>query len=337
MKKYVNTFLSLLLSLTMLFAMTSCEKTTNGDVYKVRISCDTVDDSTLTIYLNKFAAEAEKLSGGKLKFEIYTNGSLYKGVAGLEATQSGDLEMCLCALSNYGELSSKIFVLSLPFVFPTNEAVCDAYSGDFGKLAVEDIHNYNLELLSYFVFGGTDMSSNKQVKVPADVKGQKIRVFGLANSSFVENCGGAPTFMSGGEVTQALSTGLINGALTSAESMVERKYYEFQDYVCAIGFERADQMVVMNNTWWQGLPEEIQGYITEAMDSIREEEWQAAMAKEEESRKALSEKGITVYYPTKDEMNLWYKAADSVYDDFRETLGNELVDKAIAFRDSYSN
>lgn len=327
---------ALIISLVMVLCLTACSGGNNGkEIYKVRLSCDTVDDSTLTVYLKKFAEEAEKLSNGQLKFEIYTNGSLYKGVAGLEATQNGDLEMCLCALSNYGELSQKIFLLSLPFVFPTNQAVFDAYSGEFGKLAVEDAHNYNLELLSYFVFGGTDMSSNKQIKVPADVKGQKIRVFGLANSSFIENCGGAPTFMSGGEVTQALSTGLIDGALTGAESMVERKYYEFQNYLCAIGFERADQMVVMNLKWWESLPADVQGYITKAMNTIQQEEWNTAVEQEEKARKTLEEKGMVVYYPTSEEMTLWYETAETVYDEFRKTLGDELVNKAIEFRDSY--
>ena len=336
MKKVIAIFVLLILALS----LSACGNSKNGankETYKVRLSCDTVDDSTLTIYLKKFAEEAEKLSNGKLKFEIYTNGSLYKGVAGLEATQNGDLEMCLCAVSNYGELSQKIFLLSLPFVFPTNEAVYDAYAGDFGKLAVEDAHKFNLELLSYFVFGGTDMSSSKQIKVPSDVKGQKIRVFGLANSSFIENCGGAPTFMSGGEVTQALSTGLIDGALTGAESMVERKYYEFQKYLCAIGFERADQMVVMNYSWWQKLPAEVQGYITSAMEAVREEEWRTAAEKENSARKTLEERGMIVYYPTDDEMKLWYETAEKVYDAFRVTLWDELVDKAIEFRDSYSN
>ena len=330
-------FIALLLTITMALSLAACGAANNKDTYKVRLSCDTVDDSTLTIYLKKFAEEAERLSNGRVQFEIYTNGSLYKGVAGLEATQNGDLEMCLCALSNYGELSQKIFLLSLPFVFPTNQAVYDAYSGDFGKLAVEDAHDYNLELLSYFVFGGTDMSSSKQIKVPDDVKGQKIRVFGLANSSFITNCGGAPTFMSGGEVTQSLSTGLIDGALTGAESMVERKYYEFQDYLCAIGFERADQMVVMNYEWWQKLPAEIQGYISQAMENVREEEWKTAAEQEEAARKTLEEMGMVVYYPTSEEMKLWYDTAEKVYDEFREILGDELVDKAIAFRNSYSN
>ena len=330
-------FIALLLTITMALSLAACGAANNKDTYKVRLSCDTVDDSTLTVYLKKFADEAERLSNGQVQFEIYTNGSLYKGVAGLEATQNGDLEMCLCALSNYGELSQKIFLLSLPFVFPTNQAVYDAYSGDFGKLAVEDAHDYNLELLSYFVFGGTDMSSSKQIKVPDDVKGQKIRVFGLANSSFITNCGGAPTFMSGGEVTQSLSTGLIDGALTGAESMVERKYYEFQDYLCAIGFERADQMVVMNYEWWQKLPVEIQGYIRQAMENVREEEWKTAAEQEEAARKTLEEMGMVVYYPTSEEMKLWYDTAEKVYDEFREILGDELVDKAIAFRNSYSN
>lgn len=326
-----------ILVIAMMVALVGCGAKTKTDVYRVRVSCDTVETSNLTIYLKKFAEEAEKRSGGRLEFDIHTSGSLYKGAAGLEATQMGDLEMCLCSLSNYGELSQKVFVLSLPFVFPTNKAVFEAYTGELGQLAVEDMNNYNLELLSFFVYGGTDLSSNGPVHAPKDLAGQKVRVFGLANASFIEECGAAPAFMSGGEVTQSLSTGLINGALTGAESMVERKYYEFQTDVCALGFERADQMVVMNLEWWSELPEDLKTCITEAMESVRQDAWTAAVESEDAAREKLADYGVNVYYPTDDEMQEWYRVAEGVYDEFREMLGDELVDKAIEFRNAHKS
>ena len=96
-------------------------------------------------------------------------------------------------------------------------------------------------------------------------------------------------------------------------------------------------MVVMNYEWWQKLPAEIQGYISQAMENVREEEWKTAAEQEEAARKTLEEMGMVVYYPTSEEMKLWYDTAEKVYDEFREILGDELVDKAIAFRNSYSN
>lgn len=319
------------------FSLAGCggEEASTDKTYTVRFSTDTVDDSVLTKYVKEFAKEVEKNSNGKIKFKIFTAGTLYKGKAGLEATQSGNLEMCLCALSNYGEYSQKIFLLSLPFVFPTNQAVFDAYSGKLGQLAVQDISKYNLDFLSYFIFGGTDLSSKKLIQKPSDLNGLKIRVFGLANASFVRSCTGAPTFMSGGEVTQALSSGLIDGALTGAESMVKRKYYEFQPHLCAIGFERADQMIVMNHVWWTKLPKDLQSIVVSAMDKARVKEWKEATTKEEESRKELEKKGMKVYYPTIEEMKLWHSYAENVYTEFRSILGNDLIDEAIKFRNQY--
>ena len=94
-------------------------------------------------------------------------------------------------------------------------------------------------------------------------------------------------------------------------------------------------MVVMNYEWWQKLPKEVQGYICTAMENIRQEEWTTAAEQEEIARKNLEEKGMTVYYPSDEEMALWYEKAEAVYDEFRSTLGDELVNKAIEFRDSY--
>ena len=73
------------------------------------------------------------------------------------------------------------------------------------------------------------------------------------------------------------------------------------------------------------------------LENVREEEWKTAAEQEEAARKTLEEMGMVVYYPTSEEMKLWYDTAEKVYDEFREILGDELVDKAIAFRNSYSN
>lgn len=308
---------------------------TDDKVYEVRLSCDTLDISNMTIYLQKFASRAEEISGGKLSFTVYTAGTLYSSQAGLEATQRGDLEMCLCSAQHVGAIDPEVLVLGLPFILPNKEAVLAAYHGPLTEHAFANIGKYNLELLDVFVFCEADMSSNKEIHVPDDIKGMKIRAYGPANASLLTACGAAPTMLSGGEVTQSLSSKMIDGALCGTESMVDRKYYDFQTNNCAVGVDRADYPVMMNKEWWDSLPEEIQGYITQAMEDIIYDEIDSAFEKETEAREQMDSLGMKCYYPTDEEMELWYEKANEVYEEYRDSIGGSLIDEAIALRDQY--
>ena len=85
------------------------------------------------------------------------------------------------------------------------------------------------------------------------------------------------------------------------------------------------------------LTDDLKTCITEAMESVRQDAWTAAVESEDAAREKLADYGVNVYYPTDDEMQEWYRAAEGVYDEFREMLGDELVDKAIEFRDAHKS
>ena len=305
--------------------------------YKIRAAYDFLDNSYLGTNFKKFADRVEELSGGKVTFDIYGSGSLYKANEALEATMVGDLEMCVVANSNIGNYVPEMLVISLPYMIPNKDAMMEMLNPE-GELLTQvsaGLSDKNLKLLDIFAFVDSDLSSNKQIKVPTDMKGMKIRVYGQTNSNYTDLSGGASVFLSGGEVTQALSANTVDGAWCGVESMVTRKYYEFQDYVCACGMERSDQPVVMCKTWWDGLPAEVQNVIKQAMDDIITDQKLGSYEVTEESRKALAENGCEVYYPTEEEMQQWYAVADEVYTKFYDTIGEDVIKKAVDIRNKY--
>jgi TRAP-type C4-dicarboxylate transport system substrate-binding protein len=62
--------------------------------------------------------------------------------------------------------------------------------------------------------------------MPADFKGQKMRVNDDIIGATVTALTGAPVFLSAGEMYMALQRGTIDGMHTGISSMVERKLYE---------------------------------------------------------------------------------------------------------------
>lgn len=306
--------------------------------YVIRVAYDFLGESYLGQSFTKFSDRVTELSGGKITFNIHGSGSLYTADQALEAVMAGDLEMCVVANSNIGNYCPAMLVISLPFMIPNLEAM-EAMLDPQGELlqsAGADLGSKNLEILDIFAFVVTDISSNKQIKVPTDMGGMKIRVYGQTNSTYTDLSSGASVFLSGGEVVQALSANTIDGAWCGVESMVTRKYYEFQDYVVACGAERSDQPVVMCKSWWDGLPANVQSIIRQAMDETITEQHAGSYEVGEEARKALADNGVDVYYPTDAEMQEWYAVADKVYESFYDTVGEDLIKQAVAIRDQYA-
>ena len=81
--------------------------------------------------------------------------------------------------------------------------------------------------------GGTrNLYTKKPVKVPADLKGQKIRMMG--NPLFVDTMnamGGNGISMGTGEVYSALQTGVIDGAENNPPTYVSQNHYSIAKYL----------------------------------------------------------------------------------------------------------
>ena len=73
----------------------------------------------------------------------------------------------------------------------------------------------------------------------------------------------------------------------------------------------------------------------QAMEDIIYDEIDSAFEKETEAREQMDSLGMKCYYPTDEEMELWYAKANEVYEEYRNSIGGDLIDEAIALRDAY--
>lgn len=349
MKRAISILLAMILALTLVACGSTpsapessgnqapAESAPTDQVYEIRAAYDYLEDSYMGQNFQKFVDRAEELGEGRIKFTLYPSGSLYTADQALEAVQAGNLEICSVANSNIGNYSSKALVISLPFMIPNRESMDEMWDldGELMKQAYADLPSMNFKVLGIFAFVVTDISSSYPLHVPSDMTGHLVRAYGQTNSNYTELSGGAPVFMSGGEVVQALSTGTIDSAWCGVESMVTRKYYEFQDYICAVGAERSDFPVVCCNSWWESLPADIQGILQQAFDDIIDEERDGSYQVGEDARKELAAQGCEVYYPTEEEMTEWYAVADEVYKSFYDSIGEDLINLAVSIRNKY--
>ena len=150
---------------------------------------------------------------GKVKVEIYPNSQLYKDGEEMEALQLGSVQMLAPSLAKFGPLGVREFeVFDLPYIFDNYEELHKVTEGPIGKLLFQKLESKGIVGLAYWDNGFKDMSANKALKSPADVKGLKMRI---QSSSVLEAqmraIGAIPQKMAFSEVYQGLQTGVVDG------------------------------------------------------------------------------------------------------------------------------
>src|SRR3982750_1087068 len=125
-------------------------------------------------YFKKLAEERTK---GRVKVEVYPNSSLFKDGEEMEALQLGSVQLLAPSLAKFGPLGVREFeVFDLPYMFDNYAELHKVTDGPIGKSLFQKLESKGIVGLAYWDNGFKDMSANKALKLPGDVKGLKMRI-----------------------------------------------------------------------------------------------------------------------------------------------------------------
>ena len=125
----------------------------------------------------RFKQLAEERTGGKVRVEIYPNSQLYKDKEEIEALQLGAVQMLAPTSSKFGPLGVPEFeVFDLPFMFPSRDALHRVTEGPIGAEILKRLEPHGIIGLAYWDNGFKNISANKPLLKPEDVRGLKMRI-----------------------------------------------------------------------------------------------------------------------------------------------------------------
>lgn len=286
-----------------------------------------------------FQEEVENASDGDIEVEIYHSAQLYKDDEVPEAVGSGQIEMGVASLTRYvGEIPA-VDVFYMPFLFNTEELVREATSpGSPVRQPIDDaILDTGSRVLWWQAYGGNVLlSKGEPLQGPEDMKNKKARVYGKTLGEWVEVLGGAPTLISGSEQYLAYQRGTVDIGMTGASGIQARNLWEVMDTVTITRNADIEFIVVVNESFWQSLPDEHKEIITEAARTAEVSVRDRVAQIEADAFAAAEENGMTVYQPTEDEVERWREASQPVIDRWLEESGDlarTVYDAALSLRD----
>jgi C4-dicarboxylate-binding protein DctP len=276
-------------------------------------------------YFKKLAEERTK---GRVKVEVFPNSQLYKDGEEMEALQLGSVQMLAPSVAKFGPLGAREFeVFDLPYIFDNFAEMHKVTQGPIGKQLFAKLETKSITGLAFWDNGFKDMSANKALRLPADVKGLKMRI---QSSNVLEAqmraLGAIPQKMAFSEVYQGLQTGVVDGTENPASNFYTQKMHEVQKYMTMTDHGVIEYAVIANKKFWDGLPADIRTMLEGAMADATKFANDIAKKENDDALDAVKKSGKTeIITLTPEQKAAWKKALVQVHREQESRIGKDLI------------
>ena len=282
-----------------------------------------------------FKEQVERESGGSLEVKIYPSAQLYKDKEVPQAVSSGAIEMGVASLSQFAGTIPAVDLFYVPFLLPSYDKVVKATQHDspIRSRIDAEILKTGARTLWWQAYGGVVLlSKDKAIRMPEDLKGLKVRVFGKMLGEFVKALGAAPTVMSGSKQFLAYQRGTVDAGMTGITAVKPRKLDQVMDYATITNHADIEFLVLINDKVWQGLSTKEQQVLVTAARKVEKELRNKIQSLEADALEyAKTHMKVTELGPA--EIAAWQKATQSVENIYIQNsgpLGAELIKAAKA-------
>ncbi len=221
--------------------------------------------------INKFKEIVEERSGGRMKVKIFMSGQLGSENAVLELLKIGQTQLSVTG-GNFRNMYAKAYdPITIPFVMNSWEMVDEYLAGPMGDKIKEGAAKEG----GLIDFGpqkraAREMTSNREIRTPEDMKGLKLRLPAVPIWVDVwKELGALPTVIPAPEIYLAMKTGQVEAHENSLVSPYSRKMWEVQKYIINTNHIYWPWHWVGSKVWFDKLSAEDQKLIREAIDEAR--------------------------------------------------------------------
>jgi TRAP-type C4-dicarboxylate transport system substrate-binding protein len=287
----------------------------------------------------QFVDDVQTMSGGRVAIEMFYSSSVVKSVETFDAAATGILDGDMTGGAyQTGKNPAFQFVGDPMGGYDTPwQQYAWFYYGGGEELADSLYHQFNMELIGWWVYGQESLASTAPLAGPEDLKDWKFRSPPGLETEIFDKLGASPIVMDFTEVFTALETGIIDGADASGlANNVGLGLYDIAQHATYPGFHSmpSDHLAIRKDVW-DGLPEDIQRIFDVAMQKLA---FQTALTFEVENAKAAAElpdKGVTIHSWSDEQRAEFRNAALEAWETWadRTPEAREIVDTHYQFMD----
>ncbi len=249
----------------------------------------------------KLAELVKVRSKGRLTIKIYPNEQLGKELDMINGMRGQTVDMTITgeSLQNW---TSAAGMCAVPYAIRDSNHLAMVAGGPIGQ-AIEQqiIDKVGIRPIAWFERGARNLTSNRPIKTPKDLKGMILRVPNVP--LFVKtwaSLGAKPTPMAFSEVFTALQQGTIQGQENPYALISSAGFYEVQKYCNLTEHVIGWVYVTVGEKQFQSLPADLQTILLEAAQDMHAFHQARFQQTQKELAQSLREKGLTFVEVDKD-------------------------------------
>jgi TRAP-type transport system periplasmic protein len=320
----------LTLSIALLAATAGCGAGTHPGSTKggtIRLSVDNPPDNARGDVERKFADLVAQKTGGRLKVQIYYNGSLGgQEATAIKSVQAGGAEMAIVGTANFVGIDKRWNLFDMPFLFSGPDGLYKYMASPaYQKLVDQTSKSDGLHYIFPFYDGWRQLVTTKQrVQNITSEHGLKLRTTASQVEIAYDRAFGAkPTSVAWNETYVGLKQGLVDGLMIGYTDLTDFKMGDAVKYGTTLNVAPELVTAFMRQKYFDSLAPDLQKAVTDAGKETDLFAQTSHTQAETAARTTLQSLGMQIYDPPADARAQWVTAAQSVYPQFTNILTAE--------------
>ena len=295
----------------------------SGQKFEIIAAHGAAESTTLHKAWLKFQELVQEKSGGNITVNLYPNQELGGDREYTEACTQGNVTMGSPSTANMAGFAPAVNAFETPFLFSDRETVYKVLDGTAGQAVLDSLSSGGLKGLGYYENGFRQLTANKIIKSPDDLKGLKIRVMeNEIHLALWTALGANPSPLAFGELFTALQQKTFDAQENPLELIYNTKFYEVQKYVMMTKHIYTPYVIYMNLDFWNNLPADYQTMIQDCVKESMDYQRSLCEQAEKDCRDAINASGkCEVVDLTDAERQTFVDKCSSVYDMVKKAAG----------------
>ena len=304
-------------------ALTFAAGASAQEVKHYRFAHDQQLNSGYSIAYDIFSAKLKELSKGTILVDQFPGAQLGQEPQLLQLVKAGDLDFAVVSSANTSTISPQAGVMSLHFLFRSEEHNVKALGDEKVFEAVRDMIDsttQGIHAIGLGTQGFRNMYGKKEVRKPEDMKGLKVRVQATATEDMMFPAYSAQTVhMPFGSVYTSLQTGVVDFGENAGNGYMINKHYEDAPVLSMTGHEANNCIVWISDRLWQSFNDEQKTWVLAAARDVSVQEPKRAFDLEHTAATKLEKMGVKIVADV--DKASFQKIADPYLDKLAKDLG----------------
>jgi TRAP-type transport system periplasmic protein len=293
------------------------------EVKHYRFAHDQQLNSGYSVAYDIFSARLKELSKGTMLVDQYPGAQLGQEPQILQLVKAGDIDFAVVSSANTSTISPQAGVMSLHFLFRSEEHNIKAMGDEKVFAAIRDMIDdtvQGIHVIGLATQGFRNIYGKKEVHKVDDIKGYKVRVQATATEDTMFGAYGAQTVhMPFGSVYTSLQTGVVDFGENGMNVYLINRHYEVAPVLSKTEHEANNAIVWISDKLWQSLSAEQKQWVMAAARDVSLQEPKRGFELEHAAATKLEKMGVKIV--TDVDKAGFQKIADPYLDKLAKELG----------------